>query len=101
MLSKALDWLTAQAAAANSKGIPLPLLRDPKTGTGSVSLTLVFLSFNVVLVGLIGRFTNLVGNVDLTNALWLFGISCSLYFGRTIKGNGKDISIEQTSNTPQ
>ena len=80
---------------SNALGIPLPTIRDPKTGKGSVSLTLVFLSFNVVLAGLIGKITNLIGNVDLTNALWLFGIASSLYFGRKIQGAGKEITIEE------
>lgn len=80
---------------SNSSGLPLPLVRDPKSGKGSVSLTLVFLSFNLVLAGLIGKITKFLGDVDMTNALWLFGICTSLYFGRTFSGNGKDYKFEK------
>jgi hypothetical protein len=84
-----LDKLKELSASANSKGIPLPMIRDPKTGLGSVSLTLVFLSFNVVLIGLIGKISKFLGEIDLTQALWLFGICTSLYFGRRVSGDGK------------
>jgi hypothetical protein len=79
-----LEKLKQVVADGNSKGVPIPTLRDPKTGVGSVSLTLVFLSFNLCLFGMIGKITKVIGEVDLTNALWLFGICTSLYFGRTI-----------------
>lgn len=79
--------------AGNMKGVPVPMVRDPKKGRGSVSLTLVFISFNLVLFGTLGKFTNLVGDVDLTNALWLFGVCASLYWGRSFKGD-KDGNIE-------
>jgi hypothetical protein len=98
MIDNIVAFLTNKLNDFNSKGIPLPTIRDPKTGLGSVSLTLVFISFNVVVAGLIGKITNLLGNVDLTNAIWLFGISCSLYFGRRINGNGKDITLEKDQN---
>ena len=80
---------------SNSRGVPVPLIRDPKTGMGSVSLTLVFLSFNVVLAGLIGKITKFLGDVDMTNSLWLFGICTSLYFGRTFS-KSKDGEIKLT-----
>lgn len=68
----------------NEKGIPLPMLRDPKTSVSSVSLTMMFLSFNVVLVGLIGKWSNALGGVDLTQALYWFGMCSSLYFFRKL-----------------
>lgn len=71
----------------NTKGVPLPTIRDPKTGYGSVSLTLVFISFNVVLVGLVGKWAGALGGIDLNQALNLFYACAALYWGRKIQGS--------------
>lgn len=89
MIQKLIDVIEK----GNTLGIPLPMVKDPKSGKGSVSLTLVFLSFNLVFFGLIGKVTRLIGDVDMTNALWLFGICTSLYFGRNIKKDGAKIEV--------
>ena len=86
-----LDQFKVFFGKINSLGIPVPVLRDPRTGLGSVSLTLLIISFVVVLAGLVGKITNLIGNVDLTNGLWLFGICTSLYFGRGFQNKGMTI----------
>lgn len=66
----------------NRFGIPVPLVRDPKTGMGSVSLTLVFISFNAVLIGLVGRWSGFFGGIDINQALNLFYACSALYWGR-------------------
>ena len=68
----------------NKNGIPLPLLRDPTTSQGSVSLTMMVTSFAICLVTLAGKITKVLGEVDYSNCLWLFGITASLYFGRKL-----------------
>lgn len=73
----------------NQKGVPVPTIRDPKTGAGSVSLTMLVVSFGVAVIGLIGKISKFLGDVDMTQALWLLGISSSLYFGRRLGGDGK------------
>jgi hypothetical protein len=78
----------------NSKGIPLPMLRDPKTGTASMTATLVFLSFNTALLGQIGRITHLLGSVDLTQANYLFLCSLGAYLGRRLQSNGATKSVD-------
>lgn len=93
LLDKVYEKLKDIVDSGNKDGIPIPLVRDPKKGRGSVSLTLVFISFNLALFGTIGKITNMVGEVDLTNALWLFGVCASLYWGRTVKKNA-DGSVE-------
>ncbi len=81
-------------AKMNSRGVPLPTIRDPKSGKGSVSLTLVFVSFNVVLVGLVGKWAGALGGIDLTQALNLFYACAALYFGRKFQRGSS--SIEDT-----
>lgn len=72
----------------NKLGIPLPVIRDPKTGKGSVSLTLVFISFNIVAFGLIGKAAGILGGVDLAQALNLFYACAALYWGRQLSKSG-------------
>ena len=67
---------------ANSLGIPLPTVRDPKLGTGSISLTLVFISSLLVIIGIVGKWSKLAGEIDMNNAMDFFYASSALYFGR-------------------
>lgn len=74
----------------NKYGVPLPMLKNPDTGTASVSLTMLFISFNIVVVGLIGKWSNLLEGVNLDQALTLFMVTSTLYFGRSLtKSNSK------------
>lgn len=66
----------------NNKGVPLPTVRDPKTGLGSISLTLVFVSSIFVIVGIVGKWAKVAGDIDMNNAMEFFYTSCALYFGR-------------------
>lgn len=78
----------------NSKGFAIPMLRDPKTGDASVSLTMTVISFNVVLIGLVGKWSKMLGDIDVQGAIYWF-ITCSgLYFMRRVQGNGKDITLD-------
>lgn len=80
---------------ANSEGIPLPLLRDNKTGKGSYTLTMFWMSFNLSIILLAGKVTKIVGDVDYNNVLWLLGLTGSFYLGRKIQGDSKKMTIEQ------
>ena len=66
----------------NEKGIPAPTIRDPKTGEGSVSLTLVFVSSLLVIGGIVGKWSHMLGEINLSYALEFFYASSALYFGR-------------------
>jgi len=79
-------------AKLNKYGIPLPMIRDPKTGLGSVSLTLVFLSSIYVQLALLNTFAQFFKGVDIVNALYWHGMCLALYFGRYFKKEG-DISM--------
>jgi len=80
----------------NKVGVPLPTVRDPKTGLGSISLTLVFISFNIVLVGLVGKWAGALGGIDITQALNLFYGTAALYWGRKFQKDEKGaVSLEK------
>lgn len=66
----------------NEKGVPLPTVRDPKTGIGSVSLTLVAISFGLCVCGILTKWSGKIGGIDVGTALELFYASSALYFGR-------------------
>lgn len=79
----------------NEKGIPVPMIRDPKTGIGSVTLTLVFISANVVLVSLLNSFANIFKGVDVANSLAWFSICLASYLGRKMQKDGNKIEIDE------
>jgi len=86
----------------NKYGVPLPMIRDPKTGLGSVSLTLLFISFNVVLIGLVGKWVEKLGGFDVSQALNLFYACAALYFGRNIgTKDGTKIEVPGSSVSDQ
>lgn len=88
-----LDKIEKLLADMNSKGIPIPVVRDPKTGFGSLTATMVVVSFAVCLGLLAGKVTKVVGNVDYDNALWLLGLTLSTYLGRQYQKNGKQVTM--------
>jgi hypothetical protein len=77
----------------NRKGIPVPVIRDPYTGKGSVSLTLLFLSSIWVQVGLIEKLTNKLGGFDMQSAIYWFMACAALYFGRKLGGSKADPTL--------
>lgn len=72
----------------NSKGIPVPMIRDPKSGA-SVSLTLMFISFNIWLVSIIGKAAGALGGMDPNQTLNMFMACAGLYFGRKFQRDEK------------
>lgn len=78
----------------NCLGVPVPMVRDPKTKVGSVSLTLVFLSFNVWLFSVIGKIAGKAGGIDTSACLQMFIACAGLYYGRKLSTKGKDIELQ-------
>lgn len=72
----------------NSKGIPIPMIRDPRTGA-SVSLTLVVISFNIWVVSIIGKASGALGGIDPSQTLNMFMVCAGLYFGRKFQRDEK------------
>lgn len=65
----------------NDKGVPLPMVRDPQTLEGSVSLTLVVISSMLVIAGIMGKWSGKLGGIDMNSAFNFFYASTTLYFG--------------------
>lgn len=79
----------------NAKGVPVPMIRDGKTGMGSVSLTLVFLSFNIWVVSIIGKWSGDLGGISPSETLNMFMVCAGLYFGRKLQRDPKgQLTIE-------
>lgn len=68
-------------------GIPLIWVIDPIKKTPSVSLTLMLISFGMVVTALIGKMN---GNleIDIAQSKELFALTALLYFGRTLTKTG-------------
>jgi hypothetical protein len=66
----------------NDKGIPLPMVRDPNSLEGSVSLTLVVMSSMLVVAGIVGKWAGFLG-IDMASAFNFFYASTTLYFGHS------------------
>ena len=93
-----LEKLRKFARFLNERGIPLPLFRDPKTGSSSVSLTMMVISFVIVVVGLIGKMSKFL-DINLTEGLTFFGVTSALYFSRRIGINDTTVSNDPNSTT--
>jgi hypothetical protein len=79
----------------NTKGIPVPMARDPKTKEGSVSLSLVAVSALLVVIGIVGKWSGKLGGIDMGYAMQFFWTACSLYWGR--KFQSKSTPIDEPS----
>jgi hypothetical protein len=80
-------------AKLNQQGIHIPTISDPATGKGSVSLTMLIISFNFCLISMAGKWSGYFGTIDPSQAINLFMVCAGLYFGR--KYQGKDVSLDK------
>lgn len=78
----------------SEKGIPLPLLRDHKSGRPSVSLTMMIVVFTMWLLGVIGSVSGALKGIDLDSTFNMFLAVSSLYFGRRLVKDGSKIEVE-------
>lgn len=78
----------------NDKGVPLPMVRDPQTLEGSVSLTLVVMSSFLVAVGIVGKWGGWLGGIDMASAFNFFYASTALYFGHNWVHKGDAASVD-------
>ncbi|HLX55145.1 MAG TPA: hypothetical protein VKR58_14460 [Aquella sp.] len=90
-----MDKLKLLLASLNSKGIAFPMVRDPKNGLGSITCTMVVVSFAICVVGVIGKVSKVLDGIDLTAAHSLLVISISAYLGRKMQTSGKDVVMAE------
>jgi hypothetical protein len=91
-----MEKLKALIRRMNELGIPLPTLTDPKDGRGSVTLTMMVISFNIVAIGLIGKYAKGF-DIDMSQANYLFLTTSGLYLGRKFQSDPtkKTVTIEE------
>jgi hypothetical protein len=90
-----IDKIKAFIVKMNQYGIPVPMIREPKTQQASVTLTLVVVSFAMVVLSLVGSITAKVKGIDVNNSLELLMISLGAYLGRHYQ-KGQGISSDST-----
>lgn len=89
-----LDKLKNLVSQLNEKGIPLPLIRD--NGAGSVSLTLLAVSFAMWSLSVIGKASGLVGGINTSDCFNMVLAMSGLYFGRKVHKSAKgSVSLEK------
>lgn len=97
-------------ANCNQNGIPFPMVRDPKTGKGSITATMVVVSFFLTalpsLIMLATVITKLAGIFTLTDAneaqlmnsfqsaIQLFIASLGAYLGRKFQKDENSVKVE-------
>lgn len=77
---KLMEWWKKIVNDANSKGIPLPMIRVD--GKASISATMMFLSFNIWVVSIVGKAAGALGGMDSSACLQMFIACAGLYYGR-------------------
>jgi len=85
----------------NERGFPIPTIRDPKTKLGSVSLTLVFISFNFCLIAMVGKWSGFLGGIDPSQALNLFMVCAGLYWGRKFQRDANGAMTMEGKDAPK
>jgi hypothetical protein len=92
MFDQILDKWKNFIIMMNEKGFPVPMLRDK--GQPSVSLTLLFISFNVWLLSVIGKASGALGGMDAGQCLQMFMVCAGLYFGRKLQKTDKGVIVQ-------
>ena len=89
-----LDKIKQFIMKLNEVGVPIPLIR--LNGNPTLTGTMTFLAFNTALLGQLGKVTKLLGDVDLTQANYLFLICLGAYLGnKKLVGDGKSVTVEE------
>lgn len=86
-----LEKLKALHEKLHEHGLKLWFVRDPIRKVPSVSLTMLFISFNFYLLTLVNKLGGWFSDVDGAGQLLI--ISASLYFGRSFSGGKGNITL--------
>lgn len=93
-----MDKLKAFLLCINEKGITFPTAHDPVSKRGSITATMVIVSFGICAFGVLGKVSKLLDGIDMTAAHSLLVISLSAYLGRKYQQNGKTSELEDLNN---
>lgn len=117
MFESLLEKWKSLVGNMTKKGIPLPMVRDPKTGEGSITATMMWISFNLSVVVIIFKVSlaimkllkiipsvdesviSVLNGIDSGPALQLFLICSGLYLGRRM-GVSKDGKVTEEDQKP-
>jgi hypothetical protein len=96
---------------ANSKGIPMPMVRDPKSGLGSITATLVVVSSGLCAISILmmlavflSKMTAFFTLNDATfnimkeafsSSMQFFIAAIGAYLGRKMQKTGNDVVLEK------
>lgn len=92
-----MEKLKELFARWNELGIPLPMVRDPLTGKGSVTLSMVVTAFFFNILSLGGKMAGAFGNLDTSAASYLLITSLTAYLGRKLIGDSKTGKTEMSA----
>lgn len=82
-----LQSIKDSITSMNIVGVPLPVMRDPKTGKGSITATLVVMSSFLVMVSLFSKV------IVKSGAFNFYVVSLSGYLGRKMMSDGSKMEI--------
>ncbi len=92
-MQKLVDKWKLAVTWASAKGIPLPLLRNPKHQEASITFTMLVISFVLCIAGTM----DLVKSINFEHAFELFMAVSALYFGRNFQK--KELSSSKEDKT--
>ena len=86
-------------------GIPVLIFRDPFSKKPSMPFSMMIVSITLVVCGIVGKLSHVVGGIDMPNAMQFLSTSAALYFGHTWvhkeTKNGADTLEVKTGDTDQ
>lgn len=96
----------------NSMGLPLPMVRDPKTGKGSVTTTLVVASSGLCAISIVMMLAVFVSKMTafftlndttfnimkeaFSSSMQFFIASLGGYLGRKMQKSGNDVTLDKS-----
>ncbi len=86
----------------NENGIPMPLIRDPAKDGPPISFTFYYVAGWLAIFSIIGKFTKLLGEIDVSGANYLFLTAAAMHLGHKMTSDGKNnITMEKDEDKPQ
>lgn len=79
----------------NVRGIPLPILRAPKTKEPSISYTLMVATYAVWMASVVGKVSGWLGGINPEDVMPMFIATSALYFGRKFQKKGDQVTIDE------